>query len=189
MTNFLERAESWERGMGLRRTVGGKVSEVHKPQATSPGPWRRTGGRVGRRVKATRGSAQPDSRLGSVPRPVEDDTHVEHQDLQMNKKRLRSAKGMTAGSMPVTSLGKKVKCETSGLGWEWGQLMAYNRGSQPEALTPLRGHVATFFGSHSSGRGGASSGWRPGIFAPQCIGRPLAEKELAGPSCQHAKCE
>lgn len=36
MTNFPERAESWERGMGLRRTVGGKVSEVHKSQGTSP---------------------------------------------------------------------------------------------------------------------------------------------------------
>lgn len=36
MTNFLERVESWERGMGLRRTVGGKVSAVHKAQGTSP---------------------------------------------------------------------------------------------------------------------------------------------------------
>lgn len=80
----------------------------------------------------------PDSRHRSVPSPVEDNTHLELQCLHVNKK------GMTAGSLLVTSLGK-FKCETDGLGWQWGagRLMAYNRGYQPGAIIPTSGHLAT----------------------------------------------
>lgn len=66
------------------------------------------------------GSA-PRTRLGSVPSPMDDDTHLEPQGLCVNKKHLRLGKEMTAGSVLVTSLGR-VTFETGGLGWQWGPI-------------------------------------------------------------------
>lgn len=59
----------------------------------------------------------PDTSLGSVPIPMEGDIHLESQDLHVNKKCLKLGKGITAGFMLATLLGK-VKCETGGLGWQ-----------------------------------------------------------------------
>ena len=136
------------------------------------------------------GSA-PESRHGSVPSPVEDDTHLELQCLHMHKK------GMTARSLLVTSLGK-LKCETDGLGWQWGQgeLMAYNRGYQPGAIIPPSGHLATSGYIFWLSKLGEETGcyWHLVGGGQECYSTlhntqdsPLGGKELSGPRCQECQ--
>lgn len=111
----LQEMDSWKSGTASRRTAAENATEAHRPQGTARGRG------PGQTAVCVDESGRPSRQLRRphqawlCPRPTEEDTYLEPQGLQGNKKHLRAGKGTAAGAMLIASPGTKVKCEPGGV--------------------------------------------------------------------------